>query len=310
MKSCFTLSWCWLLIILLKSPGALAQTSSEDHTPATDPRSFSSAVQNAAEDLQRKLPLYLPEIHRITQKIKQYYPTPERHLLLGVGRGPNIFLTYLKLTAPHLTAQMIEVPFSNFQRHWRQKGEDFSVITSQEELFLAQYFEKFVVPYLTDDITTITTIDYAFTGASLFTFTAWLRRFIQQTRPQQAAQLKWRIIAITHWPLHPRFTHNLTTFGLPTPLIIPLPKTSPLASPLVSHYFDQFAPLQEYPIEDYAVWNNLKSLAAAYLHSQNFTFEIPPRALPNEAFHRVLRQELQHLINHAAPRSCSTWLTL
>ena len=279
----------------------------QDFSSNPDPHTFSSAVQKAQQDLHHKLPVYFPEIHRITQQIARYYPSPEQHLLIGIGRGPSIFLTYFKLQHPSLASNIIEVPFSNFQRHWRLDGEDFQIISHQEEIFLGKYFQKFIVPHLTPDVKTITTIDYAQSGASLFTFTAWLRRFLQQNMPSLAAQIQWRMMAIAHWPLHPRFRANQKHFGLSAPLIIPLPTSSPLHDPLERHYFDQFAPWQEYPIDEYATWNILKSWIAKYLHGQNFSLEIPPRPLPNKAYYQVLLHELNEIRQREMPKNCATF---
>ena len=296
----------WVLLLFAWGPVSEAHNI-EDRAIATDRHSFASAVQRAQQDLHHRMPFYFPEIRRIAEQIRPSGPFPEHHLLIGVGRGPSVFLTYLKLAFPSLADHVLEVPFSSFQRHWEKRGPDFTKIKRSEEIFLQKYFAKFLAPHLTPDLKTITLIDYAQTGATLFTFTAWLQRFVKEHLPA-LAHVKWHMIAIAYWPLHPRFMENLHHFALAAPQIIPLPKSSLLGDPFVGHYFDQFAPFQEYPIDEYANWNALKSWFTKYLPGHNFSLEIPPRSLPNEAFYQVLLQELKLVMPPIPPPSCPALL--
>jgi len=295
------------LNLLLLGLGWLLLPWSTALSTKLDYHSLAYTLQVTAQKLQKRLPIYYPEIKRVAEEVLQHWDDQDT-LLISLGRGPSIFTTYLKIFKLNSwqRSQLLELPFSNYPRFPGVAYQDLDALETAEKTFLRSYFYRFVVPAMSPQIKKILVMDYAHNGLSLFTFTDVLRNFFATEFPHLARQLSWEVVAITASPPTHNFKNHTTRFNLPPAKIIRLSQTSPLARQLLWHYFDKFAPFKEYPVDEYIRWMALTTHTAAQdaLAQKEFTFSGAPLPLPNKNFYDIFVQELKR----AAHQDCATKL--
>lgn len=278
---------CWFLV-----PWSIAHSTQQDR------HSLAFTLQATAQKLQKRLPTYYPEIKRVAADILQHWDARDT-ILISLGRGPSIFTTYLKIFKLNREqrAHLLELPFSNYPRFHGLPFQDLDTLDTAEKAFLRTYFYRFVVPSMSPQIKKILVLDYAHSGLSLFTFTAVLRNFFATEFPHLAPQLSWEVLAVTTAPPTTGFKGLAERSNLPPAKIVHLTRTSPLARQLVWHYFDQFAPFKEYPVDEYIRWMALTSSAPhqGILAQKELAFSGAPLPLPNQDFYAILVNELKRI---------------
>ena len=265
-------------------------------TASLDQNSLAYTLCVTAKKLHQKMPRYFGEIQQIAENILALWPA-QNTLLISLGRGPSVFTTYLKTLRPtaYPAAHLLELPFSNYPRP--AAPSYFSTLLTDdaaEKTFLEAYFQQWIVPQLTAEISQIMVMDYVHSGLSMLTFTYMLRTFLADHYPQIAEKISWQIIAIAAWPIKTDFNTFTASFKLPPAKIIPIPPTMKIARPLVWHYFDQFAPFKEYPVDEYIRWISLADQLPKPQQGQlTSMLTLPPHPLPNQKFYEVLVQEFK-----------------
>jgi hypothetical protein len=229
--------------------------------------------------------------------------------MVGLGRNPTPFLTFVNLYRP---GRALQLPLSEFRPHpYRSVDYGTWKITPGERRLLRHYMDQYFRPLLRPQVKRLMLLDYCKSGASLFSFTFFAREFLERENRRDIEIIP---LAIRDPFSRDQYEHTLPQYPIKPPIVVNLNGRSRLAMQMAEEIYDDYAPVGFYPAMTALAWPMREF--ARYALSAGLWPNLTPPLADNSLKHQILVEDMRFFmeqdtaLKRVKPRHCPDLLML